>query len=86
MKILMGPLKALYQDPEVSEIMVDGPRLVRVEKLGQVIDTKLRFKSSLDLKRLIDSLHGSKTDGESAVRESRLEDGVISLINAPVSA
>jgi pilus assembly protein CpaF len=71
----MGPLKALYKDPEVTEIMVDGPHLVRIEKRGEVLDTKVRFKSTRDLERLVFTLHGLKDDAEGVARESRLADG-----------
>src|SRR5512140_2092109 len=38
-----GPLEPLLADPEISEIMVNGPKNVFVERVGEVLETDVRF-------------------------------------------
>src|SRR4051794_35893250 len=41
-----GPLQSLLMDEEVSDIMVNGPARVYVEKRGQIERTNVRFRDS----------------------------------------
>lgn len=52
----LGPLAPLYSDPAVSEILVDGPGRVRVERRGKLEDTQVTFDSPEALRAVIDPL------------------------------
>src|ERR1035437_7028484 len=41
-----GPIQSLLDDPEVSEVMVNGPFKVYVEKKGKLIKTGITFESN----------------------------------------
>jgi len=40
----LGPLGPAWRDPEVTEIFVDGPHRVYLERNGHIVDTDLRFR------------------------------------------
>jgi pilus assembly protein CpaF len=46
-------LSSLFEDPDVTEIMIDGPERVTIEKHGKIEDTNLRFKSNAEVKDVI---------------------------------
>lgn len=46
-------LNPLLEDPEIMEIMIDGPEHVSVEKHGKIEDTDIHFKSNDEVKELI---------------------------------
>ena len=53
----LGPLAPLFEDPEILEIMVDGPNCVTIQKQGGMIeDTKVRFSSNEKLKSVIKAI------------------------------
>jgi pilus assembly protein CpaF len=78
-----GPLEPLLADPAVSEIMVNGPRQVYVERMGKLELTSVRFGSSAHLMKIIDkivSAVGRRVDESSPMVDARLPDG--SRVNA----
>jgi pilus assembly protein CpaF len=52
----LGSLAPYYQDPDVSEIMVDSPERVSVERNGKLEDTPIRFDPPETLRALIDAI------------------------------
>jgi pilus assembly protein CpaF len=52
----LGPLAALYADPQVIEIMVDSPGRVSVERQGKLEDCPVRFESEDAILKLIEAL------------------------------
>jgi len=52
----LGPLVALYNDPEVTEIMVDAYDRVIVDHGGKLGDAGVRFDSSEALREVIDAI------------------------------
>jgi pilus assembly protein CpaF len=52
----LGPLAKLYTDPQVAEIMVDGPKRVSVERRGKLEDSPVSFESEDALLKLIEGL------------------------------
>lgn len=52
----LGPLVALYNDPEVTEIMVDAYDRVIVDRKGKLGDAGVKFDSSEALREVIDSI------------------------------
>ena len=82
----LGPLEPLLQDDEISDILVNGPRQVYVEKHGKLQLTGVRFHDDNHLMLIIDrmvSAVGRRVDEGSPMVDARLPDG--SRINAIVA-
>ncbi len=80
-----GPIQSLLDDPEVSEVMVNGPQKVYVEKNGQLIRTNITFEDDAHVLRLIDRIIvplGRRVDSDHPTVDARLPDG--SRVNAVV--
>jgi pilus assembly protein CpaF len=80
-----GPLQRLLDDPAVSEIMVNGPDAIYVERSGRLERTATRFTSEEHLRRVIDrivSRVGRRIDESSPLVDARLADG--SRVNAVI--
>lgn len=80
-----GPLEELLRDPDVSEIMVNGPSRVFVEKKGRLYLTPLRFRDNAHVMNVIDrivSQIGRHIDEASPMVDARLSDG--SRVNAVI--
>jgi pilus assembly protein CpaF len=79
----LGPLQRLLDDDDVSEIMVNGPERVYVERHGRLELSGVRFTSEEHLRRVIDrivSKVGRRIDESSPLVDARLSDG--SRVNA----
>lgn len=80
-----GPIQILLDDPDVSEIMVNGPKKVFVEKKGQLTKTNVTFDDDDHVLRIIDRIIlplGRRVDADSPTVDARLPDG--SRVNAVV--
>jgi pilus assembly protein CpaF len=78
-----GPLERLLGDPTVSEIMVNGPRDIWIERGGRLSPTTLTFTDSSHLRRIITKMVGQigrRIDESSPLVDARLPDG--SRVNA----
>ena len=74
----LGPLEALLRDPEVSEIMVNRPEQIFVERRGRIELTSLAFEDEDSLRRVIDrivSTIGRRVDESEPMCDARLKDG-----------
>lgn len=73
-----GPLDPLLQDAEITEIMVNGPYSVYVERFGRVEETDVRFENEAHLMRIIDKIVspiGRRVDESSPMVDARLPKG-----------
>ena len=52
----LGPLESLLEDPEVSEIMVNGPKTIFAERRGRLAQSELVFEDERQLRRVIDRI------------------------------
>ena len=80
-----GPLERLLADDSVTEIMVNGPFDVWVERQGRLYDTTVRFNDESHLRRIINKMVaqvGRRVDESSPMVDARLPDG--SRINAVI--
>ncbi len=80
-----GPLQPLLDDPLVSEIMVNGPSRVYIERLGRLEATHVRFRDRAHLKATVEKMlafTGRRVDDASPMVDARLPDG--SRINAVI--
>ncbi len=81
----LGPLEPLLQDPTISDILVTTPKLVYVERHGQLHRTPVEFKDSAHLIRIIEKIVsrvGRRIDESSPMVDARLPDG--SRVNAVI--
>jgi pilus assembly protein CpaF len=81
----LGPLEPLMHDPEVSDIMVNGPKRVYVERRGKLFETDLAFQDTAHLRQVIDRIVsnvGRRIDDSSPMVDARLPDG--SRVNAVI--
>lgn len=80
-----GPLEVFLRDPTVTEIMVNGPRRLFVERNGVLERTDLRFIDDNHLQRVIQRIVaplGRRLDESSPMVDARLPDG--SRVNAVI--
>jgi pilus assembly protein CpaF len=80
-----GPLQPLLDDPTVSEVMVNGPNMVFVERNGQLQQTDVRFENDDAILRIIDKIIlplGRNIDTDNPTVDARLPDG--SRVNAVI--
>src|SRR5919199_1170018 len=80
-----GPIEPLLRDPMVSEIMVNGPGRIYVERAGRLSAVDAEFADESHLRRVIDrivSRVGRRVDEASPMVDARLPDG--SRVNAVV--
>src|SRR5450830_382509 len=79
----LGPLEPLLHDETVTEIMVNGPRQVYVERAGRLELTNVVFQNDEHVMRIIDRIIspiGRRIDESSPMVDARLTDG--SRVNA----
>lgn len=78
-----GPITPLLNDPEITEIMVNGPYQVYVEKKGRLVKTNVRFKDDDHVMHIIERIVaplGRRIDESMPMVDARLPDG--SRVNA----
>ena len=81
-----GPLEPLLRDPDITEIMVNGPDYVFVERAGKIYPVETRFSNEAHLRRVIDKIVGRvgrRIDESSPLVDARLPDG--SRVNAVIA-
>ena len=74
----LGPLEPLLWDDDVSDILVNGPNQVYVERQGKLYLTDVRFNDDQHLMLIIDrivSQVGRRVDEASPMVDARLADG-----------
>ena len=79
----LGPIEPLMADPHVTDILVNGPNVVYVEKEGHLHRTSVRFTGNDHLISIIErivSRVGRRVDESSPMVDARLPDG--SRVNA----
>ncbi len=79
----LGPLEPLLADPTISDILVNGPQNIYIERRGKLERTDVAFKDDEHLMRVIErivSSVGRRIDESSPMVDARLADG--SRVNA----
>lgn len=80
-----GPIQTLLDDPDVTEVMVNGPKKVYIEKGGKLTKTPVAFDDDDHVLRIIDRIIlplGRRVDADSPTVDARLPDG--SRVNAVI--
>ena len=78
-----GPIDPLLNDPDVTEVMANGPYDIYYEKAGKVYLSEITFVDAVHLRRIIDKIVGQvgrRVDEASPMVDARLPDG--SRVNA----
>ena len=78
-----GPIQSLLDDDDITEIMVNGPSKIYVERKGQLERTNITFENDEQVLKLIDRIImplGRRIDPDSPTVDARLPDG--SRVNA----
>lgn len=81
----LGPLEVLLQDPLISDILVNGPKQVFIERRGRLELTEVQFRDNAHLMHVIDkivSAVGRRCDETCPLVDARLADG--SRVNAVI--
>ena len=85
----LGPIEPFLQDSSVSEVMVNGPDSIYIERSGHLIKTETRFRNAEHLMHIIDrivSAVGRRIDESSPMVDARLLDGSrVNVIIPPLS-
>jgi pilus assembly protein CpaF len=79
----LGPLEPLLRDDSVTDILINGPDQVWVERSGVLEELDVRFQSNEHLQQIIDRIVGAvgrRIDETSPMVDARLADG--SRVNA----
>ena len=73
-----GPLERLLADDSITEIMVNGPGDIWIERQGRLYETTVRFNDDSHLRRIINKMVaqvGRRVDESSPMVDARLPDG-----------
>lgn len=85
----LGPIQSLLNDDSITEVMVNGPKKVFVERLGKLELTDARFHDNAHLMNIVERILrplGRRIDESSPLVDARLEDGSrVNIIIPPLS-
>jgi len=84
-----GPIESLLKDPEVTEVMINGPQQIYVERKGSLELTNLTFADEEQVLYLIDRIIsplGRRLSEFEPFVDARLKDGSrVNIVRSPVS-
>ena len=78
-----GPIDPLLNDPDITEVMANGPYDIYYEKAGRILKSDVKFVDEVHLRRIIDKIVGQigrRVDEATPMVDARLPDG--SRVNA----
>lgn len=85
----LGPIEVLLKDPTVTEIMVNGPKKIFVERMGRLQLTDIQFHDDSHVMNIIERILspiGRHIDESVPLVDARLEDGSrVNIIIPPLS-
>jgi pilus assembly protein CpaF len=79
----LGPLEPLLQDPEISDILINGPKTIYVERRGRLFKSLVAFHNEQHVLQVVQRIvarMGRRVDETSPMVDARLPDG--SRLNA----
>jgi pilus assembly protein CpaF len=84
-----GPIQPLLDDPEISEVMVNGAKQVYIERNGELLETGITFQNDEQVYRLINRIVnplGRRVDIDHPTVDARLPDGSrVNVVVPPVA-
>ena len=85
----LGPLEVLLQDETITEVMVNGPKNIYIERKGKLERVPVAFESTEHVMRIIDRIMaplGRRIDESHPYEDARLPDGArVNAIVPPIS-
>jgi pilus assembly protein CpaF len=81
----LGPLEPLMRDPTISDILINGPKMVYVERYGQLEQSPVVFNNEKHLLQIVQRIVGRvgrRVDETTPMVDARLPDG--SRVNAVI--
>jgi pilus assembly protein CpaF len=85
----LGPLEQLLEDDSITEIMVNGPEQIYIERNGKLCLSDVRFRDNEHVLNVIDKIVasvGRHVDEASPMVDARLQDGSrVNIVISPVS-
>lgn len=85
----LGPIEVLLKDPTVTEVMVNGPKKIFVERMGRLQLTDIQFHDDIHVMNIIERILspiGRHIDESVPLVDARLEDGSrVNIIIPPLS-
>jgi pilus assembly protein CpaF len=85
----LGPLETLLHDDTVTEVLVNGPEHVFIERSGKLEETDIKFRDNEDVLRIVERIVaplGRRVDESSPMVDARLPDGSrVNVIIPPIS-
>ena len=85
----LGPIEPLLKDDSITEVMVNGPKKIFVERLGKLTLTDVKFNNDAHVMNIIERILtpiGRRCDESSPLVDARLEDGSrVNIIIPPLS-
>ena len=82
----LGPIEPLRNDPEVSDILINGPKCIYVERAGRLVRTPITFHDDNHLVQIVQRIAaqvGRRIDETCPMVDARLPDG--SRLNAVIA-
>jgi pilus assembly protein CpaF len=79
----LGPVEQLMRDPEIADILVNGPKQIYIERMGRLEPARVQFRDEKHLMTVIQRIAagvGRRIDEGSPMLDARLSDG--SRVNA----
>ena len=73
-----GPIGAFLRDPAISEVMVNGPQLIYIERKGKLTEAETHYRDTAHVMRAVDNIIlplGRKVDRTQPLVDARLPDG-----------
>lgn len=84
-----GPIQPLLEDDDITEIMINGPNNIYIERKGKIIKTNIKFGSDEHVLRIIERIVfplGRHIDADSPTVDARLPDGTrVNAVIPPVA-
>lgn len=84
-----GPMQEFLLDPQVTEVMVNGPKQIMIEKEGKLIETDRTFDDDAHVMRIAEKIVnplGRRIDEASPMVDARLPDGSrVNVVIPPLS-
>jgi pilus assembly protein CpaF len=85
----LGPIEPLLRDPSLSEVMVNAPDDVYIERSGRLVKSDVKFRDAAHIMRIVDRIlapMGRRVDEASPMVDARLDDGSrVNVIVPPIS-
>jgi pilus assembly protein CpaF len=85
----LGPLETLLEDDSITEIMVNGPKNVFIERKGHLSRAPVTFESDEHVMRIVDRIVaplGRRVDESSPLVDARLQDGSrVNVVIRPIA-